>query len=69
MALSKEELEQQLRVACQIVEMYARAIGPDCEIIFCEKDVQIAPLRWKGCVNAETLYDALTEAYLEAHGE
>lgn len=62
MSLSKKELEQQLRAACQIVETYARAIGPDCEIIFCEKDVQVAPLSWGGCVNADTLYDALKEA-------
>jgi len=61
-ALTKEELQQQLRAACQIVEAYARAIGPDCEIIFCEKDVQVAPLSWGGCVNADTLYDALVEA-------
>jgi hypothetical protein len=68
-SLTQEELEQQLRAACEIVETYARAVGPNCEIIFCEKDVQIAPLHWSGCVNAETLYDALVEAYWEARDE
>jgi len=55
--------QRELKVACQIVEAYARSIGRNCEIILlADTRVQVAPLSWAGDVTAPTLYEALTEA-------
>jgi hypothetical protein len=56
----------QLREACAVVERYARLIGRECEIVFCDDDVQVALLSWGGAVNASTLYEALTQARKES---
>lgn len=57
-----EELDTELKRACEVVERYARAVGKDCEIIFTDDGVQVAPLSWSGSVFEETLYTALKEA-------
>lgn len=53
----------ELERACQMVEAYARSIGPQNEIIFEDTFVQVAPLRDAGDTTAPTLYEALTEAH------
>jgi hypothetical protein len=62
---SPEEFDTELKRACEVVERYARSIGKDCEVIFLDDGVQVAPPSWGGCVFAETLYDALKEAKTE----
>lgn len=57
-----EELDAELKKACEIVERYARSVGKDCEVIFLDDGVQVAPPSWSGNVFNETLYDALKEA-------
>lgn len=57
-----EEFDAELKKACELVERYARAVGKDCEIIFLDDGVQVAPPSWGGSVFNETLYDALKEA-------
>ncbi len=57
-----EEFDAELKQACKVVERYARTIGKDCEIIFADDGVQVAPLSWGGSVFSDTLYDALKEA-------
>jgi hypothetical protein len=58
-----------LREACVLVERYARLIGRECEVVFCDDDVQVALLSWSGCVNAPTLYEALTQARKESEDD
>lgn len=59
---STKEFDAELKRACEIVERYARSVGKDCQIIFLDDGVQVAPLSWSGDVFDETLYDALKEA-------
>lgn len=54
--------QKKLRDACRVVERYARTIGKDCEVIFLDDGVQVAPLSWSGSVFSDDLYEALTEA-------
>ncbi len=51
--------------ACLIVERLARAVGRECEIIFTDDGVSIAPLSWSGDVSAPALAEALTLALEE----
>jgi hypothetical protein len=58
--------EADLRAACELVERYARSIGPRCEVILMDDlCVQVAPVEWAGCVTGPTLFDALTQAHKE----
>lgn len=59
--MTEEEMAS-LQKACKIVERYARSIGKDCEIIFTNQGVQVAPLSWSGDVLEEDLFSALMEA-------
>ena len=54
--------EEELQKACQTVERHLRSIGKDCEVIFTDDGVHIAPLAWSGDVVEETLFEALQEA-------
>ncbi len=69
--LGKEakSLEIANEAACVIVERLARAIGPDCQILFTKNGVSIAPLSASGDLTAETLYDALKEAEMNFANE
>lgn len=51
-----------LEEACRIVEAAAKKIGKNCEILFAEDGVQVAPLEWSGYAFGKTLYGALHEA-------
>jgi hypothetical protein len=44
--------------ACVIVERLARSIGKDCQIIFTNDGVSIAPLSWSGDSFGDTLATA-----------
>lgn len=59
---TNEAEELQFQEACKLVERRARSIGPDCEIIFTKKGVQVAPLSWSVDITAGDLYAALTQA-------
>ncbi len=48
--------------ACRIVENIARSIGKDCQIMFLDKCVTVAPPEWTGKSSGKTLYDALLDA-------
>ena len=48
--------------ACREIENLCRSLGRDCQVIFTDKGVSIAPLSWAGDSFASTLYDALDEA-------
>ncbi len=60
--MNKKELQK----ACKIVERFARSVGKDCEVIFHDAGVQIAPLSWSGDVQGEDLYEALSDALKES---
>jgi hypothetical protein len=51
-----------LREACDIVEAMARRVGKDCEIIFADDFVQVAPLGDPGYTAGATLYLALRKS-------
>jgi len=53
---------QELAAACRIVENVARSLGKDCQILFTDTVVSVAPLSWSGDSTGETLYEALTDA-------
>lgn len=53
---------QERKRACEIVEQMARDVGKDCEIIFLDGAVQVAPLGDSGYSDGDNLYEALTEA-------
>lgn len=53
---------KELKSACEKVERFARLIGRDCQVLFLDNEVQVAPLSWGGAVNEPTLYDALVQA-------
>lgn len=57
---SSDKLE--LLEACRLVENVARSLGKDCQIIFTDTVVSVAPLSWAGDSTGKTLYDALTDA-------
>jgi hypothetical protein len=54
---------KKLREACERVEQFSRTIGKDCEIIFMDQGVQVAPLSWSGDVVGKNLFEALIEAH------
>lgn len=51
-----------LEDACRVVERYARRLGKDCQIIFLDTEVSVAPLSWAGDSTGETLFDAMFAA-------
>lgn len=53
---------EQKKEACYIVESMARAIGPQCEVVFAEFGVQVALLSDAGDTTAPDLFTALVEA-------
>ncbi len=57
-----KNLSSKDRAACVVVERLCRAVGRDCQVIFLDDGVQLAPLQWSGDVNEESLADALDEA-------
>lgn len=54
--------DNELKEACVIVERFARSLGKDCQVIFTDDGVSVAPLSWSGDATGDTLYEALTEA-------
>ena len=61
-AILKRKQQKELRLACEVVERYARTIGKDCQIVFADTFVEVAPLSWAGSETAPTLFKALTNA-------
>ena len=56
----------ELKKACEKVERFARLIGRDCQVIFSDDHVEVAPISWSGSVTAPTLYEALVQAESES---
>lgn len=52
--------------ACQLVENRCRRLGKDCQIIFTDVCVEVAPLSWAGSSTGRTLADAINKASLSA---
>lgn len=59
--MTTEELEY-LKDPCRTIENLCRSLGKDCQIIFTDKGVSIAPLSWSGDCFNKTLYDTLIQA-------
>jgi hypothetical protein len=57
-ALEKNEL----RNACRLVENVCRSLGKDCQVIFTDKLVSVAPPEWAGDSTGVTLFDAIQDA-------
>lgn len=51
-----------LKEACLLVEIACRELGPDCQVIFSNDGVEIAPLGWGGSSTGKDLYEALEDA-------
>ena len=60
-------IDPKLKDACREIENLCRSLGSDCQVIFTDKGVSIAPLSWSGDSFGNTLYDALKES-LESVG-
>ena len=58
----KTKLTPKQREACLIVERLCRAVGRDCQVIFTDDGVSIAPLEWGGDETGRTLDETLEEA-------
>lgn len=61
--------EDQLRESCRLVENVARSLGKDCQIIFTDDRVSVAPVSWAGDSTGKTLYDALCDARKSNNGD
>jgi hypothetical protein len=60
-------LPKGFKEACALVESVMRRVGPNCEAITLDRGgVQVACLRWGGCVVEKTLYVALKTALEES---
>ena len=51
-----------LKDACQTVERYCRSLGRDCQVIFSDKGVSVAPLSWAGDSFGDSFYESLMDA-------
>lgn len=56
------ELDGELENACILVERICRRLGKDCQVIFTDKGVSIAPVSWSGDSFGKTFYKALQDA-------
>lgn len=58
----KDIFDEELKSSCNIIELLCRRLGKDCQIIFTDKGVSIAPPSWPGDSFGATLYEALKDA-------
>lgn len=54
--------DAELKKACEIVESRCRSVGRDCQVIFSNAGVEIAPLSWAGSETACDFFTALKQA-------
>lgn len=59
--LSTKERDE-MQNCCLVVERLCRSVGPDCQVIFTAKGVNVAPLSWAGESSGPDLYTALCDA-------
>ena len=57
-----KNINPNLKDSCREIENLCRSLGRDCQVIFTDKGVSIAPPSWSGDSFGETFYDALKEA-------
>lgn len=55
-------IDPKLKDACREIENLCRSLGRDCQVIFTDKGVSIAPPSWAGDSFGKTFYDALKDA-------
>jgi hypothetical protein len=60
MKLTTNDFEK-LKDPCRIIENLCRSLGRDCQIIFTDEGVSIAPLSWAGDCFDKTFYDCLNQ--------
>lgn len=51
--------DNELKKACDLVEKACREIGNNCEIVFLEKEIQLARLDWEGYCVEKTLFEVI----------
>ena len=54
--------EQEFEKFCRILERRCRSLGKDCQVIFTDEGVSIAPPKWAGDSFGISLYKALLDA-------
>jgi hypothetical protein len=54
--------EETIEGVCRIIENRCRQLGKDCQIIFANDGVSVAPLSWSGDAFDKDLYTALLDA-------
>ena len=54
--------EEDVKAICKIIENRFRALGRNCEVIFCDDGVSIAPPAWPGDSFGPDLFTALRDA-------
>ena len=52
----------ELEKACRLVENACRSIGRDCQVMFLDDGVSLAPTNWAGDSWGDTLFDAIQDA-------
>jgi hypothetical protein len=55
-------MDKELKAACELVGKHARRIGKDCQIIFADVGVEVAPLSWAGSEVKPKLFQAINAA-------
>lgn len=55
-------IDPRLKDACREIENLCRSLGRDCQVMFIDNGVSIAPLSWSGDSFGNTFYDALKDA-------
>lgn len=54
--------DTELKKACEVVERHCRSVGKDCQVIFSNDGVEIAPLSWAGSEIGKDFYTTLKQA-------
>lgn len=57
-----KKINPELKDACREIENLCRSLGRDCQVIFTDRGVSIAPLSWNADSFGKTFYDALKES-------
>ena len=58
----KEYTEEEIQDVCRILENRFRQLGKDCQVVFANSFVSVAPTSWAGDATGKDLYSALIEA-------
>jgi hypothetical protein len=53
---------ESFKKSCQLVENRLRQLGKNCQVIFTDDCVSVAPAEWSGDSTGDTLYEAIKDA-------